>query len=279
MRATSAVVLFLAVLCSAGCGHNGGGTTGPTSPAALTPPVVLAPLPEVPMHGYFMYRQHVDLATVAGWTNWALLYTTSEAESREVAAEARSLRIRITWTPFRGETTSKQWDATWESNKALIRPFAEAGVLHSVYVADEPMASGKVGYEELARRIALVHAEGWKAMIVEQLGGVGCPHPPIDFYGLDAYLPTPRHAVRHALAMHPEVTFYCAHSFRAADSSNPVYPATFPSQQGEADIAREARVQLVWWLWPSPPGYVGAGDDPDVQAEHRQIAASLGVAR
>ena len=222
------------------------------------------------MHGYFMYGSG-GLAEAAAWTNWALLYTKTEAESREVADEARALRIRITWTPFRGEATSKQWNATWESNKALIRPFAVAGVLHSVYVADEPMASGKVGYEELARRIALVHAEGWKAMIVEQGGGIDKPHPAVDYYGLDWY-GAPAHRVRRALQQHPEVTFYVGAAYRTQDGA-------FISQGGEADIARDARVQLVWWMWPSIGPWIGAGDDPGVQAEHRQIAASLGVAR
>lgn len=275
------LLIVPALVCLAGCG-KGGAVSGP-SPVSqeTTPPASnVEPLPANRIFGYYAYGD-ADVPTYGGWTNWVLLYTTNVGRSREVAEDCRRARVQVTWTPFLGEATSRNWDATWESNKALIRPFADAGVLHSVYVADEPMAAGWGDYAEVTRRVALVHAEGWRAWYTEEQSGLDSPHPPVDYYGMDCY-GDPDYCEARLIA-HPEVNVYVAYAFRSViglPRCGP-WPAKLPDQRRQAEIAHRARVGIAWWTWISWPGsgdcaYEGIGDNPEAQSIHRQLFAEWG---
>lgn len=246
-------MLAFAASVAIACGHDVPGS--PTAPVMPTPGATYqkaTPIAANRMFGYYGYRE-VDAG--CGWTNWVLVYTTSVEESRQAAASAVRCRQQVTWTPFAG------FEKNWDLYKTLIKPFSDAGVLHSVYAWDEPMANG-VSYDRLAAIVAMIHAEGWKAMITEQAGGIDKPHPAVDYFGLDWYA-TPMHMVRRVLQMHPEVNILCAAA----------YGPNFQNQEEQFALAQEMRVGIIWWMWPSLSGYQGVVDAPEIQALHRQLYA------
>lgn len=226
-------------------------------------------MPANRIFGYYAYGAE---GAGCGWTNWTLTYATTVDAARDAALAARNCRQVVTFTPFRGEATSSKWDATWEDNKKLIREFADAGVLHSVYVADEPMAARYMDYAELSRRIALVHAEGWKAMFTEQGGGIDKPHPAVDFYGLDWY-DVKLHWVRYTLQRHPEINVLVPPAYMPYAGASPLNGDGTPNQEAWVEMAREQKVGIAFWMWPTCCGWTGAEDMPEVLAQHHALWA------
>jgi len=207
------------------------------------------------MFGYYAYGAE---GAGCGWTNFVIVSVDSQSVevARQKAEAARACHQVVSYAPA---GPWKHWEDTF---RPIAQEFADAGVLHSVYVADEPMATG-MSYAELAQRIADVHAAGFKAMFTEQGGGVGKPHPPVDYYGLDWYDAKP-HYLDETLRKHPEINVLVAPAYGGMPQ---------PDQGAWFAAAKRARVGLVFWVWPSVGGFTGVEDMPEVQATHRQLWA------
>ncbi|MEY4731244.1 MAG: hypothetical protein RL681_190 [Candidatus Parcubacteria bacterium] len=251
-------------------------------------PITVTAAPVIPLYdtpqktvGYYLYGDGSDLDNVAGYTNWNLIvgYPKLPITVAQTAAEkAKRYGMKITltcaWGDLKGDPVA--FDSAWAACRPIADEFQKRGVLHSYYVADEPMGNG-ISFAELARRIAIVKKAGFPTLVVEQGGAIDKFHPPADYYGVDWYVINTGW-VRDALRAHKEFNFYVAYAFRATDPKNPEYGTTMPDQWDQAAIAREANIGLMWWTWlPSfeNGAYAGIGSDPAVQYIHRQISAGI----
>jgi len=176
-------------------------------------------------------------------------------------------------------------DGIWAQQLPKVRAFAKRGVLHSVYILDEPVANA-VPVAHQQKIAALVKNAGFRTMIVEN----GTQHVPVDYFGISCY----------AHIGTPGGNAGCRQSYYHSDANIIVFPGFYSEgyqdghrdavgfarwdQDAWGDLARELRGQgrldgVLVFLWPSLPGMVGTRDDPEFQEQHRRAAASLGVSR
>ncbi len=249
-------------LLLAGCGRNS--VTGPSLSPAPAARVILPPLPPVPADHMFGYYSYGAMNAGCGWTNWVLFSvpTQSVERARELAEDARRCRQVVSYA------TSGPWKHWQDTFRPIAQAFADAGVLHSVYVADEPMANpvgnpNRVEYAALAQRIADVHAAGFKAMFTEYCSAVDAPHPAVDYYGVDCYGGRPV-SMGRVFSAHPEVNVLVGPAYGGMP---------YPDQNAWYGQAKKARVGLVFWMWPTCGGWTGTEDMPEVQEQHRSLWA------
>ena len=257
---------ILALLFLAACGKSGS-LTGTGEPPEPAPRVILAPLPEVPasrIYGYYAYGAE---GAGCGFTNWILVAVNSQSveKAKEMAEAARACHQVVSYA------ISGPWKHWPDTFRPIAQVFADYGVLHSVYVADEPMATG-MKYADLAQRIADVRAAGFKAMITEQGGGIQKPHPAIDYYGLDWYDVQLRW-LRLTLQRNPEINILVPPSYMPYAGNAPLNNDHTPNQEAYVQLAKEMHVGIAYWMWPSIGPWTGAEDIPTVQAQQRRLWA------
>lgn len=78
------------------------------------------------------------------------------------------------------------WKARCAAVEVKVRALRDAGVLHSIYVADEPYANG-LKVDALTKVNAWWQARGYATMVVEVSGCARQLRPPYTYFGFDTY--------------------------------------------------------------------------------------------
>jgi hypothetical protein len=228
-------------------------------------------------------------ASTQGLANWGLRSAHPTLDAAYHEGEARAARERGMWVTVSfpaGPLTArdrKTWDAAWLSRwmQQALQAYQDAGVLHSVYLADEPSNYG-ISTDEVSSRAAAVRSQGFKTMAVSYAGQ---PRPGgLDYWGFSCYHGSYNGWAFDAQRCGDYTRYYrpnvvVAQSFYGGPPNRPdEFGLSMPDQFGWHRLAVEVNAEvLAYWAWPSFAPYVGAVDSPEAQAQQRAIAAAEGV--
>lgn len=245
------------------------------------------------------------LDTIAAWTNWAHVSDLTAAQAEALPERARALNLRISmaamqtfFAPGAPYTLRADWRARWESNgdlgaragRKLARRLQAAGVLHSVYVADEPYGNG-ISKTDLDKVLAVVSPDFpvWIAEDARWVTEVNTGYPPplytayaaptnLAVYGLIAYEPL---TLADATLLYARLVanWTAGKILVVAQAFNTSPGPAIPNQmtwynQVYATIPDGRAEGLAWFLYPNYPGYKGSVSDAAVIADQKTIGIS-----
>lgn len=239
--------------------------------------------------GYFyaLSKNGDYLDEVAPWCNWAHVsdLTTEQAESLPERAKALGLKISLGcmetfFLPAKVYTRRTDWLARWHDDtvagRSLAKRLSDAGVLHSVYVADEPRGNG-LSLASLEPVLAAVGKE-FPTFIVEDASG-STPTPPqgVTYYGLTCY--TPR-TLKDAAARYASLRAKWAGQIIVVAQAFNEIPYKVPDQAAWLDLAGKVPSSgLAWFCWAAytqgTRKYFGTRDDPAAVAVHKQFGVKF----
>lgn len=224
-------------------------------------------------------REH-ELAHVS--MDWA-----DHADHARVAAEAKAhgfkgviynamdvffIRSSVPGSQF---ALRPDWKARWAEWTPRVREFALRGILHSIYIADEPSSHG-LPLADLKAVNDYLHSLGYRTMVVEVMGHYQDARPAYDFFGLTCY--------KQDAAGVWSVDWAEAERRSKIAGANLVVGQAFqssgaiPDPRPAANCARCIRAKaMLWFLWPTVAGVgKGAGSDPIIVDKIRRLCPRPG---
>jgi len=291
------IILIALAMISCACDKNRTNVTSPSIPTEIEAPTSNTPPPFT--FGYYWMAGDQpgmgsgDYLDEAPWANVAYISipTWEQSKVEELAEKAKKLHLWIIYSVVdEMQGTGKpapdsSLERIWNEQLPKIRAFASRGILHSVYIGDEPVANG-VPTSHMLKISALVKNSGFRTMIVEH----GSEHISVDYFGISCY----------AHIGTPGGNSGCRNGYYHSDANILVIPGFYTpgyedgrrdavgfskwDQLAWDDLAKELRSQgrlngVLVFLWPSLPGMIGSRDDNDFITQHKQIVNNLGISR
>lgn len=234
------------------------------------------------------YGDHLDAVKALGM-NWAHVEIDNTHEldaTTAIAARCQALGIsvaysisNILWIPGRPRyERHPDWKARFNYQRAWFDAFLSRGVLHSLYVADEPTGNGIRG-EDLSEVCEFLRTETpYPTMIVEESRRQAKPLPPLDYYGLTHYTPLPFAEGYDVVMQDQRINVVVAQAFNENPHPIPDQRQWFKLWKR---ISHREGATLALFIYPSylasdrSRSYVGAADVPSVLAEHANWANEI----
>lgn len=238
---------------------------------------------------YVVGPQGDHLDAVAPWTNWihvdignALQLPATEALAARCEAAGVQVCysvIPILWIPQAAPlpyVLHPNWRERFAAQLRWYDAFQNRGILHSLYVMDEPTANGVPG-ADLRMVCDWIHANTpYRTMVVEEIGHEANPLPTVDYYGLTAYTPVQFATARAAVLGNQAVNVIVAQAFNER-------PYPIPDQWQWYALWREIRTRpragMALFTYPGyaqgARDYVGSAEDHGVRAVHALMAREI----
>jgi hypothetical protein len=237
------------------------------------------------------FGDHLDAVKALGM-NWAHIVidnTHHFPETDAIAQRAADLGIAVSysianllWIPGapKYDRHHKDWKERFDRGRPSIDAFYNRGILHSLYVADEPTGHG-IQADWLHEACEFIRLETpYKTMVIEDSISIAKPLPVLDYYGVTHY--TPRvFREGHELVLRDErVNVVVAQSFNEN-------PHAIPDQRHWKRLFDRIRhregATLALFTWQSyeeyGKTYTGAADVPAVLAQHARWAEEIGASK
>lgn len=232
--------------------------TGTVVPETSTPRVV--PVPPT-ARGFYVRGSDLAVEHVPGTAHVAILswgedITAIVSRLRAAGQVAFVSTHCCLWTGGRFDPAA--WDRV---EREWLRPFADAGVLAGVYLAEETTAYG-ISEAEVSRGAEFVSAHGYPTMVVRGWSERSLGRPPVDYYGVTGYTYSIKQAwYRDWVLGGADVDLAVGQAFDATIG----YERGIPDQDFQFETARRAGIPLFAWVWRWP-GQTGCADDPECRA-------------
>lgn len=250
--------------------------------------------------GYFfglgVYGDYLD--KIAQYTNWVHVSNLSPTEAANLPERAKALEMKISFNamqifylPGAPYTLRADWLSRWQNDphgRPLALRLAAKGVLHSVYVADEPYGNG-ISKTNVELILATVGAEFPTLIIEDSRWIVGSPTGPapsytayavpvgVTYYGFTVYTPLTFTDVTNAYTflatVFPNNIIYLMQAFQP-------FGTALPSQSGLYNIGFNIPgvVGIAWFAYPNfndGIAYSGAVSDHLALLDH--VAEGLSI--
>ena len=252
--------------------------TGPDAPIDQVAPDALADQADAKFlsnrffFGYFVRSQEALEVTHANWN----LLLVSWGDNLEPVAQSyadRGMTVTISTHSILFPTLvlAPTYEADFARLRTLIEPFERRGLVHSIYVVDEPYWNN-IPAADVDRGITYVESFGYKTMIAEWYArAIDSPRPAVDYYGVTCYTfpggtGVSQDECEAAYRSHPDWNFVLG---QATD-----FGAGFTDQMRWYNLAIEpGREGLAWWVWRWPE-QMGAADAPAILSAHAAMDLS-----
>jgi hypothetical protein len=204
--------------------------------------------------------QHVQLSEKLRQQRRKAIYEAGSVSFEEVAPVGGHRRARL----------RADWQAQWQARLPLINELHYRGVLHSIYLGDEPRSYG-ISAQDLDQVNRYVQGLGYHTMVVDVPGYYRDWRPNYTYYGLTAY------KLRSDGSWSVDWT-EIEYKSRVAKANTVVAQAwnirgfPIPDPAPAVQVAQRLRAKvLLWFVWPAFQGnVVTAGNTPDAAAAVRR---------
>jgi len=276
------LLVALAGLLVAGCG--GHSPTGPSSvPAAQGQGGLAQAPPPTPafLLGYFARAEDAGDPKPANWQIIPLQFSLDpEMVAKECLARRTLVTVAVHYVFMNPRAT---WPASWKQAVAWMAPFKRLGILHSVYVLDEPTSAG-LNRQWQEDALGIVRAAGYRTMMAEEYHWVNANpsngetyRPPVDIYAMTCYPPHPAfNKCADLYNARPDVNMVIGEAFSGMTADGEIYNPGDDQWRWYEAAKGSGKMGLAWWVWRWP-STVGAADDPAILEQHKQIAAREGI--
>lgn len=231
------------------------------------------------------YGDHLDFVKSLGmnWAHMSIDETHELPETISVAERCQELGIsasysvaEILWNEGRPYQRFENWKERFDYQRPWFDAFLNRGVLHSLYVADEPTGNG-IPAEHLHEVCEYIRTETpYPTMLVEESRRTARTLPVVDYYGLTHYTPWPFVEGHNVILQDERINCVVAQAFNEK-------PLPIPGQEQWLKLYRrishrEGATLALFTLRDyvqNGRAYMGSASVPTVLAEHSCWAAEI----